>query len=185
MMWPLFHLYPHPQLLLPIGHYILAVPLCSSGTHLPQGLCTYSSLCLKCSSPNAHMTYILPRSWLKCHLLHDAFPDHSIYHFNGLPASSPARLRSCPCLFFSPLALNTIQHIVLIYRGCCHDPVHPSSDHSGIETHIFVWGLLRANVTNAVVNCARSLFILMLSTITKSLVVGMTLKLGMLLVSGE
>lgn len=87
---------------LPIGHYILAVPLCSSGTHLPQGLCTYSSLCLKCSSPNARMTHVLPRSWLKCHLLHDAFPDHSIYHFNCLPASSPARLRSCPCLFLFP-----------------------------------------------------------------------------------
>lgn len=65
-------------------------------------------------------------------------------------------LRSCLPTFFSP-ALNTIQHTILIYLTCCHDPVPQSSEHSRTETHISVWGSLCANVTNAIINCALSL----------------------------
>lgn len=138
---------------LPISQYIPAMPLCSSGTLLPQGFNTYSSLCLE---SDVHMTHILQISWLKRHLFHDAFPNHLIYHFNCLLASTLECLRSCPCLIFPP-ALNTIQHIALIYLLCCHAPVPLSSEHSGIETRISVWGSLCANVTNAVINCALSL----------------------------
>lgn len=122
-------------------------------TLLPQGFNTYSSLCLE---SDVHMTHILQISWLKRHLFHDAFPNHLIYHFNCLLASTLECLRSCPCLIFPP-ALNTIQHIALIYLLCCHAPVPLSSEHSGIETRISVWGSLCANVTNAVINCALSL----------------------------
>ena len=87
---------------IPISQYVPAMPLCSSGKILPQGFSTYSSLCLECSSPDVHMTHILQISWLKRHLFHDAFPDHLIYHFNCLRASTLERLRSCPCLFFPP-----------------------------------------------------------------------------------
>lgn len=142
---------------LPISQYIPAMPLCSSGTLLPQGCSTYSSLCLECSTPDVHMTHILQISRLKRHLFHDAVPDHLIYYFNCLLASTLEYLRSCLCLLFFPPALNTIQHTILIYLTCCHDPVPQSSEHSRTETHISVWGSLCANVTNAIINCALSL----------------------------
>lgn len=142
---------------LPISQYIPAMPLCSSGTSLPQGCSTYSSFVWNVL-PQTSIWLIYYR-YLGSNVTSSMMPSLTTWSIISTAslASTLEYLRSCLCLLFSP-ALNTIQHTILIYLTCCHDPVPQSSEHSRTETHISVWGSLCANVTNAIINCALSLY---------------------------
>lgn len=178
-MWPLFPLYPHPQS--PSSHSLRSTCALTFLWHiLSQGLRTHPLL--QCSSPDVHMT---------CWGLHsNVTPSVTTRAVDPTTPTClhPHMVRSRLCLVFS-LGPDALQHIWFIYLFCCHYPVQQPREHSGVATYISVCvygvGVWCAVVTNAIINCARSLFIRLLSTITYSLVVWMTLKLRILLISGE
>ena len=78
---------------------------------LPQGLCTCSSPCLEYPThrPGHGFPFTSSRSSLKRHLLREAFPDHSTYHYNH-PALYPLNLP-----FFILFWPDSTQHSLTLY----------------------------------------------------------------------